>query len=43
MPTIGIGDGGNELGCGHINEAVAAIQPFGKECGCPPWRRWHGY
>ncbi|KAK6024441.1 hypothetical protein OSTOST_09749 [Ostertagia ostertagi] len=35
IPTIGIGDGGNEIGCGLIKEAVAEIQPFGKDCGCP--------
>jgi hypothetical protein len=33
--TIGIGDGGNEIGCGVIKEAVREIQPFGKDCGCP--------
>jgi D-glutamate cyclase len=33
--TIGIGDGGNEIGCGVIKEAVRDIQPFGKDCGCP--------
>src|SRR5216683_3107458 len=35
IPTIGIGDGGNEIGCGVIKEAVREIQPFGKDCGCP--------
>ena len=35
VATIGIADGGNEIGCGNIKEAVAAIQPFGKDCGCP--------
>ena len=35
IPTIGIGDGGNEIGCGVIKDAVAAIQPFGRDCGCP--------
>jgi D-glutamate cyclase len=33
--TIGIGDGGNEIGCGLILEAVQRVQPFGRECGCP--------
>jgi hypothetical protein len=28
--TIGIGDGGNEIGCGVILEAVRDIQPFGR-------------
>ncbi len=35
IPTIGVGDGGNEIGCGVIKEAVAEIQPYGKDCGCP--------
>jgi hypothetical protein len=35
VTTIGIGDGGNEIGCGVIKEAVREIQPFGKDCGCP--------
>src|SRR5260370_31564898 len=35
IPTIGVGDGGNEIGCGVIKEAVRDIQPFGKDCGCP--------
>lgn len=33
--TIGIGDGGNEIGCGAIIEAVHRVQPFGRICGCP--------
>lgn len=33
--TIGIGDGGNEIGFGKIYEAVREIQPFGKRCQCP--------
>ena len=33
--TIGIGDGGNEIGFGAITEAVAQIQPFGRVCACP--------
>lgn len=35
VASIGIGDGGNEIGCGNIKDAVAEIQPFGKDCGCP--------
>ena len=35
IPTIGVGDGGNEIGCGVIKEAVREIQPYGKDCGCP--------
>ncbi len=33
--TIGIGDGGNEIGFGRVAEAVRAIQPYGRLCGCP--------
>lgn len=33
--TIGIGDGGNELGYGKIIQAVQEIHPFGKACRCP--------
>src|SRR5471032_2036845 len=35
IPTVGVGDGGNEIGCGKIKAAVRQIQPFGKDCGCP--------
>lgn len=33
--TIGIGDGGNEIGCGVINAAVREVQPYGQRCQCP--------
>ena len=34
--TIGIGDGGNEIGFGVINKEVKdIIVPFGKRCQCP--------
>ena len=33
--TIGIGDGGNEIGFGRIADQVADIQPFGRICACP--------
>jgi hypothetical protein len=33
--TLGIGDGGNEIGNGVIYEAARAIQPQGKTCRCP--------
>ena len=32
--TIGIGDGGNEIGFGNVVEAVRDIQPFGRMCKC---------
>jgi hypothetical protein len=33
--TIGIGDGGNEIGMGLIAEAVRAHVPYGSRCACP--------
>lgn len=33
--TIGIGDGGNEIGMALISEAVRAHVPFGARCTCP--------
>ncbi len=33
--TIGLGDGGNEIGFGKIFEAARRIVPFGVECLCP--------
>lgn len=33
--TIGIGDGGNEIGFGKIREEAQEIQPYGKVCRCP--------
>jgi len=33
--TIGIGDGGNELGYGLIAEDVKELQDYGKHCQCP--------
>ena len=33
--TIGIGDGGNELGCGMIKDTVFDVVPFAKKCKCP--------
>lgn len=32
--TIGIGDGGNEIGMGNIKETVQEFVPFGKKCVC---------
>src|SRR5574341_546819 len=32
--TVGIGDGGNEIGFGSIVEAVQEIHPFGRACRC---------
>jgi len=32
--TVGIGDGGNEIGFGRVAEAVAEIQEFGRQCRC---------
>lgn len=33
--TIGIGDGGNEIGFGRIHASVNEIQPAGTRCLCP--------
>jgi len=33
--TIGIGDGGNEIGMGNIREVIRQQLPFGNECRCP--------
>jgi hypothetical protein len=33
--TIGVGDNGNEVGWGQIEEAVREIQPYGRTCQCP--------
>ena len=35
IPTIGIGDAGNEIGMGVIEDTVREILPTGKDCGCP--------
>ncbi len=34
-PTIGIGDGGNEIGFGSIFAAAREVVPHGAACGCP--------
>ncbi len=33
--TIGIGDGGNEIGMGNIREEIQKRIPFGDRCNCP--------
>jgi len=33
--TIGIGDGGNEIGMGNIREVIRQRLPFGSICRCP--------
>ncbi len=33
--TIGIGDGGNEIGMGNIRDAIRDAVPFGRTCACP--------
>lgn len=33
--TVGIGDGGNEMGFGAIFEQARAVVPWGAECRCP--------
>lgn len=33
--TIGIGDGGNEIGMGNIYDTVRKVVPYGDRCKCP--------
>ena len=33
--TIGVGDGGNELGCAVIRDAVLQVVPNARRCSCP--------
>ncbi|HET9015734.1 MAG TPA: glutamate cyclase domain-containing protein, partial [Thermomicrobiaceae bacterium] len=33
--TVGIGDGGNEIGFGNIVEVIREVQPAGRRCLCP--------
>jgi D-glutamate cyclase len=33
--TIGIGDGGNEIGMGNADGALRHVLPYGADCGCP--------
>jgi D-glutamate cyclase len=33
--TVGLGDGGNEIGFGAIFKAARGVVPRGKDCGCP--------
>jgi len=33
--TVGVGDGGNEVGMGNIREAVEDFVPYGRVCQCP--------
>lgn len=35
IPTIGIGDGGNEIGMGVIRGELQKIRPVMKKCSCP--------
>ena len=35
IPTIGVGDGGNEIGTACIADTVRKIVPTGAKCGCP--------
>ncbi|WAX55150.1 DUF4392 domain-containing protein [Jatrophihabitans cynanchi] len=34
VPTIGIGDGGNELGMGNAGGSLRDVLPYGRDCGC---------
>jgi D-glutamate cyclase-like, C-terminal len=35
IPTVAVGDNGNELGMGRLAEAVRRHIPYGHQCGCP--------
>ena len=35
IPVISVGDGGNEIGFGIIEDDVRRIQPWGDKCDCP--------
>lgn len=35
IPTLGVGDGGNELGCGLIVDDVRKFAWYGAKCKCP--------
>lgn len=35
ISTIGVGDAGNEIGMGCIEETVRKLLPTGSDCGCP--------
>ncbi len=35
IPTIGIGDGGNEIGMGLVRDKIKKVIPFGEKCKCP--------
>jgi len=35
IPTLAVGDGGNEIGMGNVAEAVARSIPFGAQGDCP--------
>jgi hypothetical protein len=35
IPTIGIGDGGNEIGMGNIHDYLKQNMPYGSKCQCP--------
>lgn len=35
IPTVGVGDGGNEIGMGRIADTVRAVVPTGGRCQCP--------
>ena len=33
--TVGVGDGGNEIGFGRIRDKLLDLHPYGRDCGCP--------
>ena len=35
IPSVGVGDGGNEIGMGTIRDTLAPVLRRGEDCGCP--------
>ena len=35
IPSVGVGDGGNEIGMGMISDAIREHIPYGDKCACP--------
>ncbi|WP_454690360.1 glutamate cyclase domain-containing protein [Achromobacter aloeverae] len=35
LPTLAVGDGGNEIGFGRLRASLADVLPGGRDCGCP--------
>ena len=40
LPTIGVGDNGNDVGFGLIEDVVRRYKPYGDVCQCPRGEGW---